>query len=378
MTSTLSTTHQTMDTDAIKFLAECTGPCITIHVPDHRPGAQSGSRQALWHHLVRTAGEQLTSGKFAAQAASLLAPLEELAGDPAIGAGGPGFVVFRSPDYMAKYDAPGLLTEKVMIGSHFHLTPFVAPAFAPRQFLVLGLSKKQLRLLECSNGECKEIALPAGVPASLEEAGQFNRSETDLENRSTAGPSTGSMKRVRFGTDSDREAAGEYLHDFFVLVDRGLRETLGGRRLLLAGVHEEIAAYRKAAKNGHLLNLEIQGNVDFLTPAEIGARAGHAALEHYYRLGEKVLEEWREMGDRTRALDDVRAALRAAVRGRVHRLCVRANTETIAPPLDAPHGESENLIDAAVAETLRRGGEVFVLPEDRMPASMPVTAILRY
>jgi len=287
-------------------------------------------------------------------------------------------VVFRSPEYTARYEAPGLRAEKVVIGSHFHLAPFVASAFAPREFLVLGLSKKHLRLLEYSNGECKEIGLPAGVPASLEEAGQFNRSDTDLENRSTAGPSSGSMKRLRFGTDSDREAGGDYLHDFFVQVDRGLHEKLGTWPLLLAGVHEEIAAYRKAAKAGHVLSLEIQGNVDFLTPAEIAGRAAQAALEHYHRLGEKVLEEWRELGDRTRALDDVRAALRAAVRGRVHRLCVRANTEVIAPPLDAPHGEGENLIDAAVAETLRRGGDVFVLPEDRMPASIPVTAILRY
>ena len=76
----------------MKFLAGCQGPCITVVVPAHHPGAQEGSRKALVHALVRTAGEQMKQGKFAGQAAELLAPLEEIAQESGVEAGGAGFL----------------------------------------------------------------------------------------------------------------------------------------------------------------------------------------------------------------------------------------------------------------------------------------------
>jgi hypothetical protein len=63
--------------------------------------------------------------------------------------------------------------------------------------------------------------------------------------------------------------------------------------------------------------------------------------------------------------------VRAAGEGRVHRLCVRIGTEVAGP-------EGEELINAAVAGTLSAGGEVFMLPQDKMPAALSLAAILRY
>jgi hypothetical protein len=38
----------------------------------------------------------------------------------------------------------------------------------------------------------------------------------------------------------------------------------------------------------------------------------------------------------------------------------------------------QDLANAAVVETLRAGGEVFMVPQDKMPAADPIAAILRY
>jgi hypothetical protein len=50
----------------------------------------------------------------------------------------------------------------------------------------------------------------------------------------------------------------------------------------------------------------------------------------------------------------------------------------IGPLVATEPAEREDLINAAVVETLRTGGEVFVLPQDKMPVTNPVAAILRY
>lgn len=370
-TSTLTPVQGILDSPAMKFLAGCRGPCITIVVPAHHPGAQEGSRQALVNGLIRMAGEQMAHGKWAGRAAELLGPLEEIAKEPGVEAGGSGFGIFRSQEYTARYYLPNRPVEKMVIADHFHLAPFVADVFAPHECFVLGLSIKRLRLFHYLNGECRELPLPAAVPASLGAAGGFDQPDHQLENRSASGPSTGNMRVVHVGTLSDREAFPEYLHHFFRIVDRGLKPTLEGKPLLLMGVHEEVAAYQRAAKHLRIFAPDSQGNADFLTLPEVAARAGNACRAHYQLLAERVLLEYREMPDRARTLEDFPAVLQAAREGRVHRLCVRTGAEIAGPG-------GEDLVNAAVVETLRAGGEVFMLPQEKIPATQPLAAILRY
>ena len=373
-TSILTATSGILDSHAMKFLAGCNGPCITIVVPAHHPGAQEGSRKALVHGLVRAAGEQMRRGKLAGRAADLLAPLEEIALESGVETGGSAFAIFRSPEYTARYYLPNTAgkapAEKMVIGDHFYLAPFVADAFAPHEFFVLGLSTKHLRLFRFINGDCQELPLPAGVPPSLEAAGGFDQPDHQLENRSASGPSTGTMHGVHVGTLSDREAFPEYLHHFFGIVDRGLKATLSGKPLLLMGVHQEVAAYRRSSKHAHILMPDVLGNIDFLSTQDVAARAAGACRAHYQLLAERVFAEYLEMPDRVRTLAHVPAVLRAASEGRVHRLCVRAGTELAGP--------GEDLVNAAIAETLRAGGEVFVVPQEKMQATHPLAAILRY
>jgi len=46
--------------------------------------------------------------------------------------------------------------------------------------------------------------------------------------------------------------------------------------------------------------------------------------------------------------------------------------------LDTVHAANEDLVNATVVETIRHGGDVFVLPQSQMAAANPVAAILRY
>jgi Bacterial archaeo-eukaryotic release factor family 3 len=370
ITSTLNATSGILDSHALKFLAGSRGPCITIIVPAHHPGAQEGSRRALVHALVRKAGEEMARSRFGGRVTELLAPLEEIAEESGVDGGGAGFAIFRSPETTARYYLAGNPAEKIAIGDRFYLVPFVADAFAPHEFFVLGLSRKQLRLFRYVNGEAQEMALPAHVPAGLEAAGGFDQPDHNLSTGSYAGPSVGDMRGVHAGTLSDREALPEYVHHFFMLVDRGLKSTLGGKPLLLMGVQEELAAYRKVAKHAYIFTPNWVGNIDFLSPVEVARHAAAAVRAHCDFMAERVLAEYREMPDRSRTLGDAPAVREAAGEGRVHRLCVRSGAE--------PAPDGEDLINAAIVDTLRAGGEVFVLPHDKMPANEPLAAILRY
>jgi len=383
MTPTLGTVRQGINAADIKELAARKGPCVTIFIPDHHPGAQAGSRPALVRDMIHGADVLLHHNKaLRAQAGDMLAPLEGFAQAEEVESGGPGFAIFAAPHHIDIFQMPGIGAASAGVASHFALLPLVERVYTPQEFCILGLSTKHLRLLRYRGGTCEDIPLPPQVPESVEAAGGFKAPDHDLENRSTAGVSTGSMKAVHFGTLSDREAAGEYQQHFFGIVAHGLKDTLKGAPLLLAGVHEEVAMYRRVSRYVHILESEIAGNIEFLELEDVARAAEAAAREHYLRAGKKVLAQFREMPDRARTLGgDPHQVLRAAAAGRVHKLCVREMSGVhghMEHELDTVHLGNEDLLNAVVVETIRHGGEVYMLPPGEMPASNPLAAILRF
>lgn len=382
MTPTVSVASKILDGDELRILAGHNGPCVTILLPAFHPGAQSVAAAVRLKHLLRDAGERLEGKGLGRIAEELFPPLAKLAAEPDMSAGGEAAAIFRSTDFLARYRVPEIESESLVIASHFHLLPLVAPAFAPQDIHVLAINKKHLRLFRYFQGECRELPLPRSVPASLEEAGGFDQPDHDLENRSVAGSSSGSMGAVHFGTLSDREARAEYLLHFFQLVDKGLHGTLHDAPLLLLGVTEEVAAYRRAAKHMNFLASGSPGNADLWPLEQIAEYVRQAALRHYQDQGEQALREFRELPARERTSVIFRGILRAAVQGRVHQLLVADGAQFTAPMepyLDTAHlSEGEDLINAAVVETIRRGGQVFALPKHLMAETGPAAAIFRY
>ena len=349
------------------------GPCLTLLVPDHHPGAPDSSQRAHVKGLLKSVKEHtpgLPSG--------FETTIEELNGSLPEG-GGPGLAIYRTADSLTTFNLPGA-PSKAVVASHPYVIPLLQSAFAAHDLFVLGLSAKHLRLLEYVDGVCRQLALPDGIPATLDES-RHPRHGTPGEGHTPAGSDVGGMRGVRFGTSGDRESARDAMGHFCALIDQGLRPVLKDRPLLLMGVKEEIAAFRRVSHCHSLLHTEVDGNVELFTPAHIAGLAQKAALAEYQRLGEQVLAEFRELRDRTRVSHDPREVLKAAAEGRVHKLCVRAGAEVLEPldaTLDRAHLPTEDLINAAAAETLSHGGEVYLLPLGKMAIKESVCAILRY
>jgi hypothetical protein len=178
------------------------------------------------------ANERLSHGEFAG-ARDLVDGLEVIAHECGIDEGGAAFAIFRSLTQTSRYYLPDQPSERLVIAAQFCLLPFVADGFTPHDFFALVVNRKHIRLFHFINEICKELPLPAGVPANLDAAGGFDQPDHDLINRSSAGPSIGAMSGVQFGTLSDREALPAHVRNFFAMVDRELKVALCGKPLLL-------------------------------------------------------------------------------------------------------------------------------------------------
>lgn len=362
MTPAMSKAAKYLSLEDLKVLSRHTGPCVTISVPGYQPGAGSGSRHAHLRNLTQTAAEQLRHLD-RPETVDMTAALEILAGNLDDGRGGPGVTLFCAPGFTAAYETPDVRADSITAGHRFNLLPFVAAAQTPNRFFVLGLSQNRVRLFHYSHGHAEELALPATVPPSLEAAGAFDEPEHTSDSHSPCGPSAGGLRGVRFASSGDQDSDAEYMRHFFRLVDRGLKDTLNGEPLFLAGVREELSLYRKTAKYRHILESECHGNPEHSSIDQVAKHSEAAAAREYRMITDRALRALTEIRDKI--VGDPDGIFMAANEGRVRQIFV------------AEEGAAD-LINDAVVEGLRTGAEVFAYPGKEMPGFGAIAAVLRY
>ncbi len=355
---------KTLDEQTLHELARQSGPCLSICLPGRRPGATELPRSTVLLNLLREADSLVQDQPDLAT--DFLTPVRDLLKASDLNDGGDSLTIFRSPDFLLLGESQTAQQPRTILGSHFLIAPFLEAAAARREVYLLALNQKQLHLYHWVNGECMECEFPQGVPTSLEAAMAFDVPDHHRVNQSSAGPSTGAMGGVRFGTSSDADNTQTHMRDFFKQVDRGLKDLLRKHQLIVGGVPQLTALYRSLAEHTQVLAEDLPGDLPYSNKSDIAARL-HASMLHYYqRQGLEVLAKHSEHRDRTRAISGPDMVFDAAAGGRVHQLVCASEAA----------GEAGN--NAAIAEALRHGGEVFLVPQSAMQNGSASAAILRY
>lgn len=347
--------------EALESLAAARGgPCYTFLLPNQRPGAPTGNHHRVLRQMVRDARMQADKDE-----AAVLDAVEALADAPEFLEGGPGLAVFRNQHLLECYSVPEVDQAEWFLGERFLLLPVLKAALAVRECAVLNINRKQMRWFEYRDGECSAKPWPEGVPAGFEEAEAVIR--PPAENRSSTGSSPGAMLSVQFASNPrpEREGAGAHLVHFFQLVDAGLMPALKNRPLLLAGVAEEVALYRRVAKYSHLLEVELAGNLSHTSLAALANRTKASLEAELLAEGARTLA--RAQGN---AISDLHHVLQGAKLGKIHRLWVCADT------MNWDAGIRKR-VNACVAETLFFGGDVFLVRKADLGEG-PLLALPRY
>ena len=371
-------------------LVKASGPCITVLLPAYRPGAQAKSMAAILKTNLQEAARQLALRKISeAVVTDLLDPLAQLTQDEEFLAGSRwGRAIFRSSDILRQLTLIGPVNQALTVGACFNLRPILAELHLPAEFYLLQLSKKRVDLFHCHHLQAERVGLPSGIPETLEEALAFKPPDHDLENRASAGASTGAMRGVRFGTGSGRETQHTYLSDFYKAVDRGVSERLNGSNapLVLAGVHEDAAIYRMINTYPVLLSRSISGSPSGSTSAKENEVVEQAYWIVRSDRAEKASARLAELKERTspaRFSVHLEPVLQAAAEGRVDRIYIDESAQRLGLFADSKHGGQSNwgeedLLNRAAVETILHGGLAFALPNSGMPDDAAVAAVFRY
>lgn len=300
----------------------------------------------------------------------------------------PSMGVFLSDGALDLVKIPFQVEPLHYVGPSFYMLPMFQLFAMENKFHVLTLSQNRIRLYHCDFFRCNEISL-GDMPTSLDEALKYDDFEKGRQSiarsQGSAGEGTPGMYR---GQGDGRDELKTNLWRFLEIVDTGLHQFLNGRStpVILAGVDYLTAMFQRVNSRYKILETEINGNVDALTPAELHGRALPIANQYYQRLVERDLYRYHNMLSTDKTSTSIEEIASASVKGKIQLLF--AATKVYVPGIYNPELDSaflkdgnpdtEDLLNFAVVNTLKTGGKIHILPMEQLPDSNGYAALFRY
>jgi hypothetical protein len=382
----------TLEKDAAAGLwDECTPPCLSLYQPTHRDHPDNQQDPIRFRNLVRTLGESLPQQCTEEEIQYLLAPLLELAERHDFwNCTHDGLAVLRDRNLFRVYKLQRPVAELAVVADSFHTKPLLRILQSADRYQVLAVNRHEVKLYEGNRDVLDEIDLAEGVPPTLTEA--LGEELTDPRQTVSAyGGSGGGQSPMHHGHGGKKDEVDSDAERFFRAVDRAILEhhsKPSGLPLILAALPEHHHVFHRVSHNPFLIAESLDVHPDSLSSTgELRQRIWKIIEPRYVARLVGLVDTFSSTMPKGLADDDLAQVARAAVGGRVATLLIEACRE-IPGRIDASTGELEfddlahpeldDVLDDLGALALRMGGEVVIVPSERMPTDTGIAAIYRY
>jgi len=375
--------HEIVRFADLKTMASANGTCITVVEPLQNPL----ELETRLNNMIRALEKKLKDrGMDAKVISELTGPIHDVAAmEETAGIWAHSLILLRSSELFQYYFLHGQFKDVLAVEGRFQIRPLLATVVREQRFHVLGLSRRHVRLWHCTHHRVEEATYRGILPQDMETWLNNRQPDHLLDNRSLAGPSVGSMKGVPFGTSTDKDRDEEYLTHFFKAVDSGVNAILRNdpAPLVVAGVKYEVAIYRRVNTYHRLLDRMIDGSPDGLPSRTLHERAMEVVMQTPSEPLQKSLAHIEKHRDNSRVSTNADAVVRAAWQGRVSDLLVSDGAERWGKWNEEkqdiePAAQPEELLNAAAVQTIRHGGQAFVLRPSDMAIPAELAAALRF
>ena len=382
----------TFDKDyAAGLLDNCDPPCLSLYQPTHRNHPDNQQDPIRFRNLVKALEESLLQKFPKDEIRPLLEPLLALADDRDFWNHTlDGLAVLRAKGMFRAYRLQRPVAELAVVADSFHSKPLMRILQSADRYHVLGLNRKEIKFFEGNRDVLDEIEPAQGVPRTINEALGEELSEAHQTVASYGGVGAGHspMHHGHGGRESEVDIDAKR---FFRAVDRAVLEhhsQPSGLPLILAALPEHHHMFHDVSHNPFLIQESIDIHPDALSSIdELRLRAWQLMEPRYLARLAALVEEFGNARSKGLGDDELAQVAKAVVAGRVATLLIEANREipgrinatTGDIELDnVTHPEVDDLLDDLGTLALKMGGQVVVVPTERMPTKTGIAAIYRY
>jgi hypothetical protein len=372
------------------LLEKADPPCISLYQPTHRHYPDNQQDPIRFRNLVREVEESLLKKYPQAETDALLQPFAGLAEDRDFWHHAQdGLAVLAANDLFRVYRIQRTVPEFAVVADTFHRKPLFRILQSADRYHVLALTRNEAKLFEGNRDALDEVDLPESFPRTLTQAlgSELTDPHHTVASYAGAGRTYNAMHHGHGGKESEVEIDTER---FFRAVDRAVTEEYSKPTklpLILATLPEHRGEFEKVTHNTFLMKAGPDVHPDALTTDELRQEAWKIVEVKYLERLRALVEDYGTARANALGDDDPKEIAKALAAGRVRMLIVDADRRSPGRvDLEIGGIESESIDDPGVDDlfddlaeiTLAKGGEVVVVPAERMPTDTGAAAIYRY
>jgi hypothetical protein len=376
------------DYDSV-LLARRGAPSLSLYQPTHRSYPDKQQDPIRFRNLVRELEYSLGQRYVGRESAAILRPFHLLAENSDFWNHVlDGLAIFATPDLFKVYRLQRPVRALAIVADSFHTKPLIRVLQSAERYHVLGLNRQEARLFEGNRYVFDEVELPPGFPRTVSDVVGELEGEPERKNR-VYGPA-GPGQTTRHGTDVRQEEMDSDTERFFRAVDEAVLEHYSrptGMPLLLAALPQHHHLFRSVSRNPFLKSEAVDTHPDALSIDQLRDRAWQLVLPVYLGRLNDLVERFGAARAKGLGSGDLADIARAAAADRIGTLLIDA--DSIVPghfdpvsgaiafaPLEDPG--IDDLLDDLAEHALKTGGDVVIVPRDRMPTDTGIAAIYRF
>jgi len=382
----------TLDIDfATGLLDNCDPPCLSLYQTTHRHHPDNQQDPIRFGNLVKALEESLLQQIPKEEVRPLLEPFTDLAEDREFWNHTlDGLAVLGAKGIFRVYKLHRPIDEMVVVADSFHTKPLLRILQSTDRYHVLGLNRREVKLFEGNRDALDEIQLHQDVPRMLTDALGEELTDPHLTVASYGGAG-GSKSPAHHGHGGKNAEVDIDAERFFRVIDRGIlkhHSQPSSLPLILAALPEHHHMFHEISANPFLVDESIDVHPDALSSIEeLRERAWKLMEPRYLARLDALAEDFGNAKSKGLGDDDIEQVARAVVSGRVATLLIEAHLEipgrinTATGDIefgDLSDPEIDDLLDDLGMLALKKGGEVVIVPTERMPTKTGIAAIYRY
>ncbi|MBA2115891.1 baeRF7 domain-containing protein [Bremerella alba] len=353
--------------------------CVSIYMPVFRWGREVQQNEIRYKNLMKDAASLLNSDEVCTSdhRDAILQKLDDFRLDETHDAWrhpSAGMAIFVTPESLEVHQLGCTITEQVHVGERFYLRPLLPALHGDGRFVLIAVSQNHVRLFD-GNADGLEERVPAELPENLKDALNIDDYITSIQHFSySQGGGVDTMYHGQGAGEDDHKAN---ILQFFHRMEDPLNNFLEGRNdpLVFAGVEYLYPIFKEAVSYPHLLPDSVHGNFDDASAEQLHEKAWQVVQPHFQQECDQAISNYHDAHGQNRATNDLETILRASEMGAIEALLIREDTaiwghvdrEGHVQSDGGPNEMSHDLLDDAAVETLKNGGDVFVVREADFP-----------
>ncbi len=370
-----------------KLIDKTLTPCISIYLPTEKAGKDVMKGKILLKNLLRDAENFYKEhGKQEIEMKNILKPAYELVEDTFFWQScDEGLAIFISEDTFEYYKMPVKFQDKVTVADDFQIIPLLSVLTNNKDFYILSLSQKKIRLFLGNSFDIEELDLK-DLPTNQEDALQFDDPERQLQSH---GGSSNSSQSIFHGHGGGSEDGKNKIVSFMQIISDDILNYMPYKDipLITAGVEYINSIYRDTNKYPFFLKDTIEGSPDNMKPKELMDKAQEIVDVHYKKTIQTIIDKFNNTKDKGIGTEIVSDIIAASYNGRISDLVLSSGAEAwgvfdnntqITSFMEKHLPESQDMLNIAAINTLKSNGNVYVLPKDDLPDGHSQFALFRY